>query len=87
MEIVRHDDNLNQQALVPLQKENERITKENNKLHLELIKIKEERDNCEAKWKTALRQLQEECEDLRFLVASKDQRIKKSDTEVTKMKA
>mgnify|MGYP002809392348 CR=1 FL=1 len=54
---MKHDDQLNQQALVPLQKENERVTKENNKLHMEIIQVKEERDNCELKWKNALRQL------------------------------
>lgn len=71
---------------MPLQKENERITKENNKLHLEIIKVKEERDSCDLKWKNALRLLQEECQDLRFLVDSKDTRIKKIDIECTKLK-
>lgn len=84
--MVKHDEQLNQQALVPLQKENERITKENNKLHLEIIKVKEERDSCDIKWRSALRLLQEEIQDLRFLVDSKDQRIKKSDFECTKLK-
>lgn len=32
--MVQHDEKLNQQALVPLQKENEKLTKENNKLHM-----------------------------------------------------
>jgi len=35
--MIQHDESLNQQALLPLQKENEKITKENNKLHLEII--------------------------------------------------
>ena len=72
IDMMKHDDQLNQQALVPLQKENERVTKENNKLHMEIIQVKEERDNCELKWKNALRQMQEECRDLKFLVDSKD---------------
>lgn len=71
---------------MPLQKENEKLTKENNKLHLEIIQVKEERDNCEIKWKAALRSLQEESEDLRFLVNSKDARIKKLDQQVTSFK-
>jgi hypothetical protein len=38
-----------------LQKENERLTKENNKLHLEVIQVKEGRDACELQWKQVLR--------------------------------
>lgn len=37
IEMVHHDEKLNQQALVPLQKENEKLTKENNKLHMQVI--------------------------------------------------
>ena len=55
MSMVQHDESLNAQALVPLQRENERVTKENNKLHHDIITVKEERDNCEIKWKSALR--------------------------------
>ena len=54
---------------------------------MEIIQVKEERDSCDLKWKNALRLLQEECQDLKFLVDSKDQRIKKIDFEFTKMKA
>lgn len=86
IDLLKHDDKLNQQALLPLQKENEKLTKENNKLHLEVIQTKEERDACELKWKQALRSLQDECQDLRFLVESKDQRIKKIDHENVKLK-
>ena len=48
--------------------------------------MKEERDGCELKWKNALRLLQEECQDLRFLVDTKDTRIKKLDQECTRLK-
>ena len=51
-----------------------------------VIQTKEERDACDIKWKTALRQLQEECQDLKFLVDSKDQRISKVDHENVKLK-
>ena len=84
--MIQHDESLNAQALVPLQRENERVTKENNKLHHDIILIKEERDNCELKWKSALRQLQEECQDLKFLVDTKDNRIRKLDQNVTALK-
>ncbi len=62
------------------------MTKENNKLHLEVIAIKEERDSCELKWKSALRTLQEECADLKFLVDAKDAKIRKLDNMNTQMK-
>ena len=84
--VLKHDEKLNQQALLPLQKENEKLVKENNKLHHQIIQTKEERDSCDVKWKTALRQLQEECQDLKFLVDSKDQRISKVDQENVRLK-
>jgi hypothetical protein len=74
--MVHHDEKLNQQALVPLQKENEKLTKENNKLHMQVIQTKEEREAGELQWRNTLRQLQDECQDLKFLVDSKDQRIR-----------
>ena len=45
--MVRHDEGLNQQALVPLQKENEKLTKENNKLHMQVIQNKEDKERGE----------------------------------------
>jgi len=53
---------------MPLQKENERLSKESNLLHFDIIRAKEELDQLDLKWKSALRQLQNECQDLRFLV-------------------
>lgn len=40
----------------------------------------------ELKWKSSMRQLQNECQDLRFLVDQKDLRISKGETELTKLK-
>lgn len=74
--MVRHDEKLNQQALVPLQKENEKLTKENNKLHMQVIQNKEEKEKGELAWKNNLRRLQDECQDMKFLAESKDQRIR-----------
>lgn len=42
LSIITNENKLNQQALIPLQKENERLTKENNLLHFDVIKTKEE---------------------------------------------
>jgi hypothetical protein len=48
---------LNQQALLPLQKENERLSKESNVLHFDIIKAKEELEQLDLKWKSAMRQV------------------------------
>ena len=53
--ILNNENKLNQQALVPLQRENERLGKENNVLHLDVIKIKEEMEQVDLKWKSATR--------------------------------
>jgi len=49
--ILSNENKLNQQALVPLQKENERLTKENNALHYDVIRAKEEMEQVDLKWK------------------------------------
>ena len=51
--------------------------KENNTLHGEVIKHKEAVDAVELKIKSQLRTLQNECQDLRFLVDQKDIKMKK----------
>lgn len=61
---------------MPLQKENEKLVKENNKLHMQVIQNKEEKEKGELAWKNNLRQLQDESQDMRFLAESKDQRIR-----------
>jgi centrosomal protein CEP135 len=66
--ISREEGKLNQQALMPLQNDNERLLKENNQLHMDIIKAKEEVEHVDNKWKGAFRQLQNEAQDLRFLV-------------------
>jgi hypothetical protein len=52
---VTNENKLNQQAIVPLQKENERLSKENNVLHLDVIKFKEDLEQVDLKWKSAMR--------------------------------
>lgn len=75
---------LNQQALMPLQKDNERLVKENNALHMDIIKAREDLDKQDIQLKSALRQIQNENQDLRFLVDQKDLRIKKQEAELAK---
>ena len=66
--ILTNENKLNQQALMPLQAENERLSKESNLLHFDIIKAKEDLEQVDLKWKGSLRQLTNECQDLRFLV-------------------
>jgi len=51
------ENKLNQQSLAPLQKENERLTRENNQLHLDIIQAHESQEEIDLKWKAANRQL------------------------------
>lgn len=53
--IITNENKLNQQALMPLQKENERLAKESNTLHFDVIKAKEELEQIDLKWKSAMR--------------------------------
>jgi len=55
--VCQHENRLNQQTLAPLQKENERLMKENNQLHLDIIQARELSEEVDLKWKAANRQL------------------------------
>ena len=87
LNVSQAENKLNQQSLAPLQKENERMTKENNQLHMEIISAREEKESVDLKWKAANRQLQNEVRDLRFLVESKDSKMKALDREIAKMRS
>nr|XP_020459149.1 centrosomal protein of 135 kDa isoform X2 [Monopterus albus] len=53
--------------LEPYRAENSRVVKENNELHLELLKLKEEKDRVTRELKTHVRKLDHETSDLKFL--------------------
>jgi hypothetical protein len=55
LNVSQAENKLNQQSLAPLQKENERMTKENNQLHMEIISAREEKESVDLKWKAANR--------------------------------
>jgi hypothetical protein len=78
---------LNSQAHLPLQFENERLVKENNTLHLQLIQQKEALDSVELKWKSSMRSVQNEAQDLVYLNSQKDIKLKEADNELLKMKS
>ena len=49
--VIAQEASLNSQSMTPLQKENERLVKENNSLHFQLIQSKEHADGADLKWK------------------------------------
>ncbi|KAL7397610.1 hypothetical protein ABVT39_024981 [Epinephelus coioides] len=53
--------------LEPYRAENARVVRENNELHLELLKLKEEKDRVSRELKTQIRKLDHETSDLKFL--------------------
>ena len=85
-EVLSQESALNAQGLAPLQHENERLVKENNQLHLEVIQRKEAIDAVELRWKATLRQAQEEAKDLNFLLGQKIAKIKEQEGENLKLK-
>jgi predicted RNase H-like nuclease (RuvC/YqgF family) len=70
-----------------LQKENERLVKENNKLHMQIIQVKEEKETQELKWKQSLRSLKEECHDLKYLLQTRDTKIKRLEADIASLKS
>ncbi|XP_071371659.1 centrosomal protein of 135 kDa [Centroberyx affinis] len=53
--------------LEPYRTENARLVRENNELHLELLKMREEKDRISRELKTHIRKLDHETSDLKFL--------------------
>ncbi|XP_008305394.1 centrosomal protein of 135 kDa isoform X3 [Cynoglossus semilaevis] len=54
-------------VLEPYKTENARVIRENNELHLDLMKLKEEKDRLTKELKTRIRKLDHETSDLKFL--------------------
>lgn len=63
-------------ALVPLQKENARLVKENNGLHKEIITSKENLSMNDYTWKHQVQQLESEYNDIKQAYLQKDYKIK-----------
>lgn len=72
----------NSKLVLPLKKENERLVNENNDLHLSVIKSKETNEEFRAKWEAKVKSLEEERNDLKFVVGQKEAMIKKRYEEV-----
>jgi len=84
--VIATEAQLNGQSMAPLQKENERLVKENNDLHRQLILCRESADGSDLSWKAQYRQTQNEVQDLKFLLAQKDSTIANFDAENVKLR-
>lgn len=69
-----------------MKKENERIVKENNQLHMEIIEAKETKEGQEKNWRETVRRLEHENDDLRHVAAQKDFRFKEMEEQLSKLK-
>ena len=63
-------------AIVPVKAENERVIRENNALHKEIIEVKERYEEDNQKWKKRTRLVEDERDDYAAVVAQKDYKIK-----------
>ena len=71
-----------EQALKPLQAEISMLSKENNALHYEMIKVKENSDNNSNRWRVAQRSLEGDKRDLNFMIQQKDANYRKLEEDV-----
>lgn len=62
-------------SVEPLRREVEKLTRENNDLHFEIIHMKERVDSSEIKWESSLRSLEDQKKDLRFVLDQKDAKM------------
>lgn len=59
----------------PLRRRMGKLETENNDLHSQIIKLKEEIDDKDIKWKTALNRLEGQKKDLKFILDQKEHKI------------
>ena len=68
--------------VVSLSKEIERLTNENNELHNDIIHYSENEKNIELKYNHSNLSYKSEIEDLKFIIANKDSKIKELEIKV-----
>mgnify|MGYP006976790068 CR=1 FL=1 len=71
------------QITEPLKRENARLLKENNELHYEVMKIKEEAEFKDSKIQSALKTIDGERNELKFLIQQKESAMKKLEEDVS----
>jgi centrosomal protein CEP135 len=69
----------------PLKKENERVVKENNELHLKLIHLQEQLSQVESTAKAQVKQLTSEKSDMQFLSSQKDLKIQQLGAQIVEL--
>jgi len=71
---------------LPLRNENMKFVRENNELHLEIIKIREEFERNEISLSTSISKLNKEKQEMRFLIIQKDSHNKKIENELENLR-
>ena len=59
----------------PMKREIKKLEVENNELHTQIIRIKEEMDGKDIKWKTAYNRMEEQKNDLKYLLEQKESKL------------
>ena len=72
-----------ERTIEPLKREIAKLVKENNDLHLELIRVKEDAEAKENRWQITLKSLEGDRSDLKFVIQQKDATIKKLEDDVS----
>mmetsp|Transcript_21473 Transcript_21473/g.31144 ORF Transcript_21473/g.31144 Transcript_21473/m.31144 type:complete len:1310 (-) Transcript_21473:121-4050(-) len=78
---LSQDLSLAQAQLFPLRKDNAKLSRENQQLHLETIKLREDLSNRNDSLSMNVKQLKEELQEARYLCMSKDEDIAKIERE------
>lgn len=71
---------------LPLRNENMKLVRENNDLHLEIIKIREEFERKEITLSNSISKLDKEKQEMRFLIIQKDTHIKNIENEAENLR-
>ena len=71
---------------MPLKNENQKIVDENNQLHLDVIRLKEELEQSGGSLRIRVKQLEGENTDMVYLTNQKDKKIQEMERSVQEMK-
>lgn len=84
-EMLREIENL-KNLVEPLRIENTKLLKENNELHFEIIRIKEDKDLNSNKSLVSINKLDHENSDLKFILNSKESIIKTLESDLSSLR-
>lgn len=80
-EELKHSSSKSSDLVDPMKRQMNKLESENNELHFQIIKLKEEMDGKDIKWKTAHNRVEEQKRDLKFILDQKESRISKLEKE------